>query len=84
MKKKFMFCRHIWINHQILSILSIHVEDKNDNTPDCMLKKVSGALGAKLGPEVIRTSSTFWTSSGGVGGGVGAGVGVRSEPECPP
>ena len=42
-----------------------------------MLKKISGAFGAQLAPNVVQTSLSFWTSRGGGGGG------VRSEPKSP-
>ena len=56
-----MFCIHISIPHDILSTSSIHKRGKNENlTPPPYAKKIF----PNLGPNVVRTSSTFWTSWG--------------------
>ena len=42
--------------------------------PPPMLKKNSDAFGAKSGPNVVQTSTTFWTFSGHGGLGMGGQV----------
>ena len=60
----FQVCIHIWIPHKILSIFEhTHPGGKQNVSPHRMLKKkkqLSGAFGASLGPNVVRTSSTVW------------------------
>ena len=66
-----MLCIRIWIPRKIQSILSPQKWRKNENLPPtACTQKFSGAFGAKFGPNLLRTSATFWTPRGwGVGGG---------------
>ena len=57
--ENFMFCIDIWIPHEILSILGIHERGKTKFYPPLHAKKISGAMGAQLGPNVVGTSSMF-------------------------
>ena len=52
----FMFGIHIWIPHEILSILSTHTWGTNKTLPPTKCKeKISSAFGTKFGPNVVGT-----------------------------
>ena len=51
-EKIFMFRIHIWIPREISSILSRHTRSETEILPQH--KQLSGAFGAKFGPNVVR------------------------------
>ena len=58
-KNIFMFCKHIWIPHEILSILSINTWRKNEILqPHHMLKQCSCAFSAKSGSDLLNANAT--------------------------
>ena len=77
-----MFCKHIWITHKILSILSVHTCGKNEILPPTKCGKKNRRrlwrqVGAKCGSELLNVFDLLR-----VWGVWGVGVG-RSEPEDP-
>ena len=69
MRKIFMFCPHIWIHHEILSILSICTWSKNENLPLFICeKRIRRQNWIKCGPDLLNI---FAILKGGAGGGGG-------------
>ena len=52
----FMFCIHIWVPHEIPSILSVRICGKNETLPPTRCQKeFSDAYAAKFRPDVVQT-----------------------------